>query len=560
MSSGVQEQSSRVLASRWQLEPHAQPIGEGAFAHTFAGVDLHTGALIAVKVLKQNVPAGARDRFLREMQIHAQLEHPAIINLLDHGCEDDLHFIVMPRMAHGSVADVVQSRGPLSPAKTLHIGRRVADALVYLRSCEQTHGDISPGNILLDGEDQAFLADFGFSKVVESVPQATTGDRYGTPGFRAPRPDGERRTYDDDVFSLAAVLWFCLTAQTPDETETDPLRQLRIPLERALRWRRVPTAERFRDSIERRWSKLARDWEGASTPAPRRGRPALAALLGLAAVATFGQTFQAEPADPPHTPLQSADVMLRLDGRWQQRQPPALLGIPLHAAISASRADTQVAAGLTHSDGGTLLGRRALEALPLTARTPRRVTIDDRAFLRYGPAREPTGLAMEILAMPLARRALIIWCEGAVTGLSTTCAHAAAGAEALKEPEGDLAPEPDVAFTLREAIGYLDETRRKSWTRMAASDRASAITHAAAALPYLYRTFASALESATTGAQDRPAVAAVAAAARRTAVAYGVLSRAMTDADWRSARRQVLARERTVNAALDHLRSLGYVP
>src|SRR5207342_2632207 len=104
------------------------------------------------------------ERFEREGTLHGELKHEAILELLDAGTDDGSPYIVTRRLHPGALREFVIDQGHrLVPLRTLRIGERIADALAYMHSREEVHGDISPGNILLEGEADAYLADFGLS-------------------------------------------------------------------------------------------------------------------------------------------------------------------------------------------------------------------------------------------------------------------------------------------------------------------------------------------------------------------------------------------------------------
>lgn len=568
MTAPVEERSPLVLAGRWKVDHPYRLLGFGHFAKTFAGTDLETDRPVAIKLLNDEVSDDVRERFLREASVHANLDHPAIVELLGHGSDGKRHFLVTPLLPGGSVGDVVlgEPGGRLSPSATLPIATRIADALVYLRKRKLTHGDISPGNILLDECGQAFLADFGFSKVVTSVPLGTTSDRFGTEGYRAPRALGERRTYEDDIFSLAAVLWFCLTGESPlhRDNRDELTRPLRAPLERALRWRSTPTAARFRADVERHWAKPARDWRVTSTEPTGWGTPALVGcgVAGVIAAALSGHQFERTPIDVAHVTLKAPALTMRLDGRWQELTPPSIAGMRLRSAVSATDSNTQVAAGLSGSEGASLIRSAAIEGLPPRARSARRTRVGRTDVLRYGPVRASSGRAVEMLAVPLERSVLVVWCEGAVAiaRLRTTCARAVAGARPLHEARRPLSPNPAVAGALRRATRTLGTTRERTRAHMASATRRAALTKDASAIARAYDAFAAAAADAPTGAQDRNGVQAVAAAARRVATAYEALAESATDSQWTAPRTRVINRERDLDAAMRRLKPLGYSP
>ena len=139
-----------VLAGRWEYDPRVV-FAAGNNAQTFAGRDLDSDEEVVVKIFSHAAGGRGRERFLREAKLHEELEHEAILELLGQGQDGGVDYIVTRRLRPGALGDVVRQRSRLSPAATLAIGLRIADALAYMHGRNEVHGDISPGNILLDG-------------------------------------------------------------------------------------------------------------------------------------------------------------------------------------------------------------------------------------------------------------------------------------------------------------------------------------------------------------------------------------------------------------------------
>src|SRR5215471_9112963 len=116
---------------------------------------------VAVKVFRPELAAilGA-DRFLREIQLAARLQHPNILALYDSGDAEGLLYYVMPYVEGESLRDRLDREGPLPLDQALQLAREVADALNYAHSHDVVHRDVKPENILLSG-GHALVADFG---------------------------------------------------------------------------------------------------------------------------------------------------------------------------------------------------------------------------------------------------------------------------------------------------------------------------------------------------------------------------------------------------------------
>ena len=166
----------------------------------------------------------------------------------------------------GSLAHLVASRGKLSIGETVTVLTPIAQALGYLHGKGFTHSDVSPGNVLFTSQGKPLLADVGIARVVGD-PAAVAG--HGTGGFMDPAPvDAVRAGLqpERDVYSLAAVGWFCLTGKAPGRTAERPPLPLLLP--------DVP--EELAAALEaglnedRRLGPPPWNWPGWSTAVPRR--------------------------------------------------------------------------------------------------------------------------------------------------------------------------------------------------------------------------------------------------------------------------------------------------
>jgi serine/threonine protein kinase len=214
---------STALAERYAIE---REIGAGGMATVYLADDLKHRRRVAIKVLRPDLAdvIGA-ERFLKEIEVTANLQHPHILPLHDSGEADAFLFYVMPFVDSASLRGVMQARSPLELPYTLQIASEVAGALDYAHRQGVLHRDIKPENILLS-EGHAVVADFGIAKAITTAGGENltmTGWALGTPGYMSPEqatgsPDLDAR---NDVFSLACVVYEMLTGATPRWWPTD---------------------------------------------------------------------------------------------------------------------------------------------------------------------------------------------------------------------------------------------------------------------------------------------------------------------------------------------------
>jgi hypothetical protein len=195
-------------------------------ATVYLAEDLRHGRHVAVKVLRPDLAAAiGTDRFLHEIEIAAQLNHPHILTLIDSGeahgpdLSGPFLFFVMPFVEGDSLRGLLTRRERLDPRETLRVVREVADALDYAHRRGILHRDVKPENILLS-EGHAFVTDFGIAKAVMTAggEQLTrSGFPLGTPGYMSPEQAAGRSDLDPttDVYGLACVLYELLVGETP---------------------------------------------------------------------------------------------------------------------------------------------------------------------------------------------------------------------------------------------------------------------------------------------------------------------------------------------------------
>jgi len=212
----VNQQIDAALGDRYRLEGE---LGQGGMATVYLAHDLKHGRKVAVKVFH---PELARtlgvDRFLREIQLAAQLHHPHIVSLIDSGEADGLLYYLMPFVDGETLRARLNREGRLALGDAVRIGREVADALAYAHRRGVVHRDIKPENILL-AEGHAFVADFGIARALDTAAEqlTQTGFALGTPAYMAPEQALGERAVDGraDLYALGCVLYEVLTGQPP---------------------------------------------------------------------------------------------------------------------------------------------------------------------------------------------------------------------------------------------------------------------------------------------------------------------------------------------------------
>src|SRR5579871_1007392 len=197
-------------------------LGSGGMGTVYLGQrsDGEIQQKVAVKLLRADAHRPAwRDRFLRERQLLASLNHPSIVHVIDAGHTDDgLPYLVM-EYVDGIPIDVYAAG--IEVRERLALFLRVCAGVSHAHRHLIIHRDLKPSNILVDASGQPKLLDFGIAKLLDETGDATqTVERLFTPNYSSPEQlSGTIQTTATDVYSLGAVLYKLLTGRSPNELE-----------------------------------------------------------------------------------------------------------------------------------------------------------------------------------------------------------------------------------------------------------------------------------------------------------------------------------------------------
>jgi serine/threonine-protein kinase len=229
-------------------------IGTGGFGRVYRVRDLQLERLVALKVLH---PALIRDpsvveRFRREAQLAARLDHPNIVNIYEIGGRSGLIWYTMELIDGPSVAQMVDREGPLPLDRVLRLLREGLSALAHAHGFGLVHRDIKPENLLIASDGSLQITDFGLALALRQKFGGATSQS-GTPQYASPEQLlGERVDQRSDLYSLAAVAYYALLGRAPFPGITPEQVLARQTTDQ------LPDVERREDVSEAMWEVLDR--------------------------------------------------------------------------------------------------------------------------------------------------------------------------------------------------------------------------------------------------------------------------------------------------------------
>lgn len=298
----LQARLDAALQGQYRIE---RLLGVGGMAMVYLAEDLKHRRQVAVKVLRPELAASiGTDRFLREIELAARLQHPHIVPVYDSGAGEGLLYYVMPCIEGESLRELLARQGRLGVPAAIRIVREVGSALDYAHQHGIVHRDVKPENIMLTG-GHAVVTDFGIARAAEATGSNLTGIgvAIGTPAYMSPEQatasevDGRTDQYSlasvfyemvagKPAFSGAtpqAVLTANITGQRPRLGEAVPdvpqgidgVTQRAMARDPAERYPNIPA---FLDALEERGSGAPR----------RRGLPLGLVAIGVLALVLIG--------------------------------------------------------------------------------------------------------------------------------------------------------------------------------------------------------------------------------------------------------------------------------
>jgi eukaryotic-like serine/threonine-protein kinase len=246
-----------VIAGRYEL---LELVGSGGMSSVWRSHDRLLDRTVAIKVLHEQFTADEEyvERFRREARSVAQVSHPNIVTVIDRGEDENRQYIVFEYIDGENLKELIERTGRLSIRDALDMALQMGRALGFAHERGLVHRDVKPQNVLLSGDGQAKMTDFGIARSVDVEGVTITGTVLGTSEYIAPeQARGQRVDALTDVYSLGVVLYELLTGSVPFQGENFvavALRHVNEPAPNVLE-RRPDAPPRLAMAVERAMAK-----------------------------------------------------------------------------------------------------------------------------------------------------------------------------------------------------------------------------------------------------------------------------------------------------------------
>ena len=209
-----------IIKERYEI---TQLLGEGGMSYVYKAIDKQLQRTVAIKTLKPNYVEQEKfvERFKREAQTAANLNHPNIVQIFDWGIGDE-PFFVMEYIEGNTLTSIIANKRTISMNDILFIGAQVSSGLQAAHSKGLVHRDIKPGNIMITPQGKVKVTDFGIVSLQNEESDITkTGSILGTASYISPeQAQGKPVSKESDLYSLGTVLYELITGRPPFDGDT----------------------------------------------------------------------------------------------------------------------------------------------------------------------------------------------------------------------------------------------------------------------------------------------------------------------------------------------------
>lgn len=217
--------SNRATTIRLGSYQLAERVGEGGSAHVYRAV-ADDGREVAIKLLSPSAELdddSARARFEREIRVLAELRHPAVVQLLDSGIDDELGPYLVTQLLPGQTLRALLDRGPLGPEAAALLMEPLADGLAAVHRAGLVHRDVKPENVIVTPQGRVVLVDLGLAFRAGQTRYTEQGSVVGSVPYMAPEQvEGREVSPASDMWALAVILYEAITGTRPFARERTP--------------------------------------------------------------------------------------------------------------------------------------------------------------------------------------------------------------------------------------------------------------------------------------------------------------------------------------------------
>src|SRR5256884_3335350 len=200
-----------ILADRYRI---VGLVGKGGMGEVYRADDLKLGQPVALKFLPEHLlsDGAALPRFHREVRVARQVSHRNVCRVYDIGEVDGRHFLSMEFIKGEELSSLLRRIGRLPQDKAIQIARQICAGLAAAHDVGFLHRDLKPANIMIDGDGNARILDFGLGGLAEEFAEEEV--RAGTPAYMSPEQiEGKEQTVQSDIYSLGLVLYELFTGK-----------------------------------------------------------------------------------------------------------------------------------------------------------------------------------------------------------------------------------------------------------------------------------------------------------------------------------------------------------
>jgi serine/threonine-protein kinase len=560
-----------------------EQIGRGGMGVVYAATHLGLDRRVALKLIAEDLSEdeGFRERFRREPQIAASIDHENVIPVMDAGESQGQLYVTMRLVEGDDLGTILKREGPLDPDRAAGIVSQVAAALDAAHDRGLVHRDVKPANVLIEergGREHAYLTDFGITKAGGgSIALTRTGDWVGTADYVAPEQiEGKEIDPRTDIYALGAVLYHALAGEAPYARDSEVAKiyaHLSKPIP-PLGEKRKDVPPELEATIRRAMAKKPKDRYDS---AGELGREAVAAANGdgglskatmklVGAGGAVEAPPEPEPAQPAGETVFSSEK--RPAAQTAAPKPKRRLMKP-RAPKPKRKAKPEPAAAAKPAGGETKLGKPEPKA-PAPARKAPKAPPKAKPARTARPGRSPNrGALVAAGAVGVLALGVVGFVIGSSGGGSSSSLSADSGggtpvsSGSSSGSSGSVAPtgNPAYAKAVNSAVGRVNSASKAKLKAASSADTSTEQAGPLGDLADVYKSEGASLRKHGKGPGIKAANAAIASAMGRVGSGYEKMASSAASGDedgYDAGKRAVRSGQRALNRSLARLGSFGY--